>query len=76
MCLGRAIKTLRTYRGMHQRDLAHRMGVTATYISLLESEKREPSWSFLRGLAHELDVSLSSLAVLAEQIARDKAKKT
>ena len=46
--LGNAIKLIRTARGLTQRALAEQLDVTANYLSLIESDKREPSLSFLK----------------------------
>lgn len=59
MTLGTAIKTVRTACKVKQRDLASRMSMTANYISLVESDKREPSISFLKNLARTLEVPVS-----------------
>jgi len=54
--LGKGIKTIRTALGVKQGVLAKRVGVSQNYLSLLESDKREPSVSFLRRMAKALDV--------------------
>ena len=58
MTLGSAIKLIRTAKGVKQRALATGLNVSANYLSLLESGKREPSIAFLRGLAKELGVPI------------------
>jgi transcriptional regulator with XRE-family HTH domain len=59
MTLGCAIKLIRTAKGVKQRDLAGELNVSANYLSLLESGKREPSISLLRSLAKELEVPMA-----------------
>jgi transcriptional regulator with XRE-family HTH domain len=61
MDFGKSIKLLRISAGLKQEDLAAKLGVTSNYISLIENNKREPSLSFLRGLADELDIPLGVL---------------
>jgi len=56
MELARAIKMIRTASGIRQKEVARRLGVTANYISLVESGKREPSISFLKHLGKLLGV--------------------
>jgi transcriptional regulator with XRE-family HTH domain len=56
LTLGKSIKLIRSSAGVRQRQLAERLGVSANYVSLLESDKREPSISFLRRLSKELSV--------------------
>lgn len=47
MKIGKAIKIARIKRGLQQKELAESLGVSANYISLLENDKRDPSWSFI-----------------------------
>ncbi len=61
MDLGKIIKLLRISAGLKQETLAAKLGVSANYISLIENNKREPSLTFLRGLADELDIPLGML---------------
>lgn len=65
MSLGTAIKTARVRRNIKQKVLAVKMGVSKSYLSLIENDKREPSLSFLKKLADELAIPLSMLFVLA-----------
>src|SRR5437867_5198376 len=58
MKLGSAIKLIRTAKGVKQRALAKGLNVSANYVSLVENGKREPSISFLRALANELEVPI------------------
>jgi transcriptional regulator with XRE-family HTH domain len=66
MTLGNAIKLIRTARGAKQIDLAKSMKTSPNYISLVEKDKREPSISFLRRLAKELEVPLSMFFMCQE----------
>ena len=61
MTLGNAIKLIRTARGISQRDLASKLRISANYLSLIESGKREPSLAFLNRLATELRVPIAML---------------
>jgi len=54
--LGSTIRRLRQSAGLNQRQLADRVQVSATYVSHLESGRREPSIQILRRLAQELQV--------------------
>ena len=56
MTLGNAIKMVRTAAGIRQGSLAKKLGVSANYLSLIETGKREPSISLLNRLAGSLDV--------------------
>ncbi|SRR5258706_9547217 len=61
MNLGKIIKLLRISAGLKQEMLAAKLGVSSNYISLIENNKREPSLTFLRSLADELDIPLGML---------------
>ena len=67
MKLGRAIKIARARQGLKQVELANRLEVSANYISLLENDRRDPSWTFVCNLADALDVPLPLLLLLAEE---------
>jgi len=58
MSIGKTIKLLRISSGLKQKELAAKLEVTPNYLSLVESDKREPSMSFLRALAEELDLPM------------------
>ena len=63
----RILQRRRRERGLSQEELAHRAGLSTSYISLLETRKRQPTLSVMVGLARELDVPL---AAFAEEIAK------
>lgn len=65
MNIGKAIKLCRTRKNMLQSDLANLAGVSVSYISLIEQEKRDPNFSVLQSIAKALDVPLSILVFLA-----------
>lgn len=44
--------------GFSQEELAHRAGLSTSYVSLLESRKRQPTLTVLCRLAKELGLSL------------------
>jgi transcriptional regulator with XRE-family HTH domain len=61
--LGNAIKIIRTARNITQRALAKQLKVSANYLSLIESDKRDPSLAFLNRLAAQLGVPVAMLFV-------------
>lgn len=63
MTLGNAIKLIRTARNLTQRELAKQLKVSANYLSLIESDKRDPSLAFLNRLAAQLGVPVAMLFV-------------
>jgi transcriptional regulator with XRE-family HTH domain len=65
MTVGEAIKSLRAAAGIMQRELADRVGISASMLSLVEAGKREPSISVLRGIGRALEVPTSVLFAVA-----------
>lgn len=51
------LKAIRESKGLSQSDLAKLANVDISYISKIETGKRNPSIAMLERLAHALDVS-------------------
>jgi transcriptional regulator with XRE-family HTH domain len=62
--IGRAIRLCRSQRAMTQTELARRSGLSVAYVSLIEQNKRDPSFSMLESLARGLEVPLSIITFL------------
>jgi transcriptional regulator with XRE-family HTH domain len=58
---GERIKALRLAKGATQIDLAERVGIEQSYLSLLENGKQEPCLRVIEMLATGLETSLSKL---------------
>lgn len=68
MNYGRAVRIARAIAGLQQRELAERVGLDPSHVSLIEMGKRKPSVSALEKLAEGLGVPLHLLTLLgAEQ---------
>jgi transcriptional regulator with XRE-family HTH domain len=65
MNYGRAIRIVRTAYGLSQAELAKRLSVGASHLSLIESGKRQPSVTVLREIATALAVPMHLLTLLA-----------
>ena len=65
LSLGRAMKSIRVASGLSQRRLAEKLAVDPTYISHLESDRRDPSVRLLRRFAALTEVPVGSLLVIA-----------
>lgn len=59
-----AIRSLREYRGMTQPQLASKAGISAPYLSQLESGRRRGSAKVLAAIATALNVELEMLVAL------------
>jgi transcriptional regulator with XRE-family HTH domain len=54
--IGKTIKKLRIERGLSQQDLAEICDLTASFLSLVENDRRSPSLAVIRRLAAALCV--------------------
>jgi transcriptional regulator with XRE-family HTH domain len=57
--VGHKLRTVREERGLSQRELAQRAGVSTNAISLIERDENSPSVSTLQSLAAALNVRMS-----------------
>ncbi len=65
MDFAKAIRVGRAARGVSQQELAKRAGVSASYISLIEGGKREPTIASTRKLAEALEIPVDLVMLLA-----------
>jgi transcriptional regulator with XRE-family HTH domain len=65
MNIGKSIKMCRTSLGLSQGDLAQKIGMSMSYISLIEKGKRDPAISTIEQIADALGVPVSLLTFLA-----------
>jgi transcriptional regulator with XRE-family HTH domain len=70
--IGDRLRVERTKAGISQRELARRLGLSASLISQLESGLSKPSVGTLYAIVTELDLSLDSLLRGDEQPQRDR----
>lgn len=60
--IGRAVRRLRTEQALTQQGLAARLGISASYLNLIEHEQRPVTAALLIKLAETLKVDLASLS--------------
>ena len=65
--LGRAIRELRTERGLSQEELSLKSGVHRNYIGGVERGERRPTVTTVARLAEALDVQASDVLRAAER---------
>jgi XRE family transcriptional regulator, regulator of sulfur utilization len=70
VALGRAIKEFRKEKGLTQDELARRADIHESYISVLESGRRNPTWPTVRRISHGLGISLLELVQRADELER------
>jgi XRE family transcriptional regulator, fatty acid utilization regulator len=64
---GLKIRSLRKERGLGQAELARRAGISASYLNLIELDKRSIAGGLVDRIAAELDVERSDLDGVAER---------
>ena len=65
---GRAIRVVRSAHDLSQRQLAERIGISPSHLSLVESGKRDPSLKLLEEIAGSLTVPMHLLTLLASDV--------
>ena len=65
MNIGISIKTIRKNKGLNQAQLADLCGITVTYLSLIENDKKHPTLSLLRTIANSLNIPLPILLFMS-----------
>jgi transcriptional regulator with XRE-family HTH domain len=68
MNYGKAVRISRSLADLSQRDLAAILETDASYISLIEANKREPSREFLERLADKLRIPMHLFVLLATEV--------
>lgn len=75
MNIGQAIRTLRKNDLMNQEEFASSVGITQSYLSLIEKGHKKPSMEVLQQMADILNTPLSVLfwfGVEREDVSEDK----
>ena len=72
MLFSKRVRELREQRGLTQRELARRLGVSTSYVNKVENGKLNsgdyPSQKFIHKLAGELDADEEELLLLADKV--------
>ncbi|MEP5757885.1 MAG: helix-turn-helix transcriptional regulator [Litoreibacter sp.] len=59
----KALKARRKAAGVSQKEFAHRLGLSVSYISLLETENRQSTLTVLDAIAKEFGISAAEFVV-------------
>lgn len=62
---GKAFRIVRAALGLNQTELAERLSITPSYLSLIEANKRLPSTAVIDGFASGAGIPSALIAVLA-----------
>jgi transcriptional regulator with XRE-family HTH domain len=61
----KAFRVIRAAYGYQQAELANRIDISASQLSLIEKGKRQPSWNVVRRLGAALGIPTSLITLLA-----------
>ncbi|HTZ70451.1 MAG TPA: helix-turn-helix transcriptional regulator, partial [Acetobacteraceae bacterium] len=65
--IGRTVRRLRIEQGLSQQALAQRLGISASYLNLIEHDQRNVTASLLIKLAEMLRVDFTALSGAQER---------
>lgn len=65
MNYGKAIKIIRSAKGINQKELARLARLDPSYISLIEGNKRKPTLTTLEKISEELSVPVPLITLLS-----------
>lgn len=71
--IGEAIKIIRVFNGLTQQDLAGTLGISDSYLSQIESGKRQPTLETISAISSEFRIPVSSLMFFSEQLGSDQS---
>ena len=66
--INNALKLIRQYHNIKQSQLADKLAISSSYLSELESGKKEPTLDILHRYSNVFGVPLSSLVIFSETL--------
>ncbi|MFJ3077521.1 helix-turn-helix transcriptional regulator [Pseudomonas sp. NPDC087029] len=70
--LNKALKIIRTFYDVSQSELSDRLGISNSYLSEIESGKKQPSIELLTKYSDNFDIPLSSILFFSENLDNPK----
>lgn len=68
--LGEALRLIRVYHDLKQKDAAERLCVSTSYISEIERGTKTPTLDIIARYSKEFDIPVSSIMFFSESLAR------
>ena len=69
MNIGQRIREVRKERGLSQEELAEKIGLNRSYLSLVENGRSSPTFEFIERVSRGLEIDIRSL-ILGERFVR------
>src|SRR5580693_919449 len=63
-----ALKMIRVFHDLSQKDLAERLGIAPSYLSEIETSKKQPTLHLLERYAKEFKIPVSSIMFFSESL--------
>ncbi|MFR7991364.1 MAG: helix-turn-helix domain-containing protein [Lachnospiraceae bacterium] len=73
--MGEALRLLRIFNGYKSAELAKMLGLSQSYVSELENNKKQPTLEVLERYAKVFDMKKSTLLLFAESLEHEKIEK-
>lgn len=70
--LNKALKIIRTFHDISQSELSGRLGISNSYLSEIESGKKQPSIEILTKYSDNFDIPISSILFFSENLDNPK----
>lgn len=71
--LNQALRLIRTYHDFSQTELCSELGVSNSYLSEIESGKKQPTLELLKKYSEMFDIPLSSILFFSENLDKQKS---
>jgi transcriptional regulator with XRE-family HTH domain len=70
--LNKALKLIRAFYDISQSDLSDKLGISKSYLSEIESGKKQPTIDILNKYSSQFDIPLSSILFFSESLDGNK----
>lgn len=74
MKIGEILKKLRFLYSVSAKDLAHGIGISPSYLSEIENNKKTPSLEVLNKYSQVFEIKVSTIMLMAEDYNENKSK--
>jgi transcriptional regulator with XRE-family HTH domain len=74
--LNKALRLIRIFHDLTQKDLAEKLKISRSYLSEIESGKKNPTLEIIVSYSEQFDIPMSSIMFFSESMnSEDKAEK-
>ncbi|MEQ8970926.1 MAG: helix-turn-helix transcriptional regulator [Coleofasciculus sp. C1-SOL-03] len=69
--LNEALRLMRVFHDLSQKELAEKLGISKSYLSEIESGKKTPTLDLLNRYSQSFDIPISSIMFFSESLDED-----